>query len=213
MRFKRNQVEEAIALLVEPGSPKPSSEMRTRLKRLLETDRGLGRNKRSADPEIANFAFYRVDASGRGFENWFSEYEAFALLTGLRLMRHGWPQGFAVTVLRRVKPELERHHGRILKQDPAVLFDEQQIRQRAQPGDLVVENTDPVLLAIASKDQEDGSGPNAVTICRGQGELVSFIRGQGVGQAWTAFELVNSAHDLASALAKTLPRKRGRPSH
>ena len=52
--FKRNQVEEAIALVFEPGSAKPSSEMRTRLKRLLETDRGLGRSKHSADLESAN---------------------------------------------------------------------------------------------------------------------------------------------------------------
>jgi hypothetical protein len=72
--FKRNQVEEAIAIVLEPGLAKPSSEMRTRLKRLLETDRSLGRSKRSADPERANFA---LDAPGRGIENWFTGYEAF----------------------------------------------------------------------------------------------------------------------------------------
>ena len=46
------------------------------------------RNKRSADPERANFAFYSMDAPGRGIEIWFSEYVAFALLVGLRLMQH-----------------------------------------------------------------------------------------------------------------------------
>ena len=55
--FKRNQVEEAIACVLEPGSARPSSEMRTRLRRLLETDRALGRSKCSGDPERANFAF------------------------------------------------------------------------------------------------------------------------------------------------------------
>ena len=60
--FKRNQVEEAIACVLEPGSAKPSSEMRTRLRRLLETDRALGRSKRSPDPERANFAFSGMDA-------------------------------------------------------------------------------------------------------------------------------------------------------
>ena len=59
--------------------------------------------------ERANFAFYSLDAPGRGGENWFSDYDAFALLIGLQLMRHGWTQGFAVAVLRRVKPELERY--------------------------------------------------------------------------------------------------------
>ena len=60
--FKRNQVEEAIALVLEPGSIGPSMELCTRIKRLLDTDRNLGRNKRSNDPEHANFAFYSVDA-------------------------------------------------------------------------------------------------------------------------------------------------------
>src|SRR6516225_7602903 len=121
--YKRNQVEEAIAIVLEPGSTRLSSEIRTRLKRLLETDRNLGRSKRSADPERANFAFYGMEAPGRGLENWFTGYEAFALLTGLRLMRDGWPQGLVVAVLRRVKPDLERHHARIVRQNPTVLFD------------------------------------------------------------------------------------------
>jgi hypothetical protein len=73
--FKRNQVEEAIAVVLEPGAAKLSSETRTRLKRLLETDRNLGRSKRSADPERANFAFHSMDAPGRGLENWFSGYD------------------------------------------------------------------------------------------------------------------------------------------
>ena len=98
MRFKRNQVEAAISRVLEGDLVKPSSELRTRLKRLLDTDRGLGRNKRSADPGLANFAFYSENAPGRGAEIWFSTSEAFALLTALRLMQHGWPQGFAVSI-------------------------------------------------------------------------------------------------------------------
>jgi len=121
--FKRNQVEEAIAGVFE-ASATLSSESRTRLKRLLDTDRRLGRSKRSVDPERANFAFYSVDSPGRGVEVWFSNYEAFALLVGLQLMRHGWPQGFAVGVLRRVRPDLERQHARILSLDPADLFNQ-----------------------------------------------------------------------------------------
>jgi len=209
--FKRNQIEEAIAHVFEPGLAKPSSEMRTRVKRLLETDRGLGRNKRSADPESANFAFYSMDAPGRGVENWFSGYEAFALLIGLRLMRLDWPQGLAVAVLRRVKPELKKHHARILTQDPAVLSDEQR-RQRAKPGDLDVDNPDPVFLAINSTDRKDRSGSNPAAICRGQNELMRFIKAQGVGQTCTVLELGNSVHALSSVLSKTTPRKRGRGS-
>jgi hypothetical protein len=210
--FKRSQVEEAIAIVLEPGSAKPSSEMRTRLKRLLETDRSLGRNKRSTDPERANFAFHGMDQPGRGLENWFTGYEAFALLTGLRLMRHGWPQGLAVTALRRVKPDLERHHARILKWDPAVLFNDDQIRQQAKPGDLAVSNIEPVYLVMNSKDREDRAGSSPAAICQGQAELMRFINSWGPGQTWTVMELGTSIHALSLGLARTVPRKRGRGS-
>ena len=209
--FKRNQVEEAIACVLEAGSTKPSPEMRTRLKRLLETDRALGRSKRSPDPEKANFAFSGMDAPGRGLENWFTAYEAFALLTGLRLMRDGWPQGLVVSVLRRVKPDLEQHHSRILSQNPTVL-DADDIRQQARPGDLAVSNPDPVFLAINSKDRERDTGPNPAAICQGQAELMGFIKTWGLGQTWTVMELGTSIQALSVALAKTEPRKRGRGS-
>jgi hypothetical protein len=209
--FKRNQIEEAIAGVLEPGSAKPSSEMRTRLKRLLGTDRALGRSKRSSDPEKANFAFSGMDAPGRGLENWFTAYEAFALLTGLRLMRDGWPQGLVVSVLRRVKPDLERHHSRILSRDPTLL-DDNHIRQQTRPGDLAVSNPDPVFLAINSKDRERDTGPNPAAICQGQAELMSFIKSCGTGESWIVTELGTSIQALSVALAKTEPRKRGRRS-
>ncbi len=211
--FKRNQVEEAIAIVLEPGSAKPSSETHTRLKRLLETDRSLGRSKRSADPERANFAFHSMDAPGRGLENWFTGYEAFALLTGLRLMRDGWPQGLAVAALRRVRPDLERHQARILRQDPTVLFNQALLWQHAKPGDLAVSNIDPVFLVINSKDQGDRVVANPAAICQGQAELMRFIKGSGPGQTWTVMELGTSVQALSLALAKTVPRKRGRAKY
>jgi len=210
--FKRNQVEEAIASVLEPGSAKPSSEMRTRLKRLLETDRALGRSKRSPDPERANFAFSGMDAPGRGFENWFTGYEVFALLTGLRLMRDRWPQGLVVAVLRRVKPDLERHHARVLRQKLSNLFDHERIRQQARLGDLAVSNTAPVFLVINSKDREHDTGANRAANCQGQAELMGLIKARGSGQTWTVMELGTSIHALSTALTKTEPRKRGRAS-
>lgn len=207
--YKRNQVEEAIARVLEGGPAKPSSELRIRLKRLLDTDRGLGRAKRSADPERGNYGFYSEDAPGRGVEVWFSGYEAFALLVGLRLMQHGWPQGFAVGVLRRLRSELEKQHARILRQDPSELFDQQRIRERAKPGALGVYSTDPVFLVIQRR--EDGSGPISSTVCCGEEELMPVLRA-GVGIASTTFELTYSIHALSWALAKTMPRKRGRAS-
>ena len=86
MSYKRNQIEEAI----------DSSELGTRIKRLLELDRSLGRKLRSKDAEQANFAFFSEEQPGTGADISFSEYEAFALLNGLKIMGHGWPRGFAV---------------------------------------------------------------------------------------------------------------------
>jgi len=97
-----------------------------------------------------------------------------------------------------------------LKQNPAVLFDEQLIWRRAKPGAFAVQNTDPVFLAIISRDRDDRLDPNPAAICRGQDQLMRFIKAQGVGKAWTMFELVNSVHALSIALAKTRPRRRGR---
>ena len=121
--------------MLEPVDGRPSVELCTRIKRLLDTDRSLGRNKRSNDPERADFAFYSIDAGGRGTENWFSDHEAFALLRP-GLMRQGWPQGYVVAVLRRVKRELQRHYGRVLKQNPVNPFKDQKSEQQARAGDI-----------------------------------------------------------------------------
>jgi hypothetical protein len=214
LEYKRNQIEEAISAVLDPRAQQPTSELRTRIKRLLETDRALGRVPRSADPERANYAFYSSDAPGSGVEVWFSEYEAFALLNGLRLMAHGWPQGFAASVMRRVRPELERQHARILKQDARLLFDKEAIRQNAKAGDMAFDNTDPVLLAIVSKSgaaaNEQGE-PHGCEICRGPKEAMKFAWEASTGAgAWTMFELATIAHKFSAALASTEPRHRGR---
>ncbi len=210
--YKRNQVEEAIARTFEERSAKPSSELRTRVKRLLDTDRGHARNTRSADPAKANYAFYSSDSPGRGVEIWFSEYEAFALQTGLRLLQHGWPQSFVVDVLRRIRPDLEIQYARILKQDPKSLFDENMIRQNARPGALYVDNTDPVFLTIVSRKEsssEDDVKVPPCRICRGMKEVSDFLK-QEKARSYTMFDVVHAAHALSSELSKAQPRKRGR---
>ena len=92
MSYKRNQIEEAIARILAPKCEKPPSELRTRIKRLLDLDRSIGRKPRSKDAEEANFGFFSAEAPGTGADISFSEYEAFALLNGLRIMGHGWPR-------------------------------------------------------------------------------------------------------------------------
>src|SRR5712691_5587975 len=189
MRYKRNQVEEAISRVSNPLSPRPDSELRTRLKRLLDTDRALGRSKRSQDPGQQDFAFYSMDAPGRGAEIWFSEYEAFGLFTALRLMHSGFPQGLAVVLMRHVRTDLEKQHAWILKQHPARPFDQRVIDQQLKPGDLYVGNPDPMFLAITAGERNHLSEPFSYGICRGQAQLMDLIlRASRVGLSWTVLE-------------------------
>ncbi|SRR6266851_2526773 len=212
MSYKRNQIEEAIARIFDPNCEQPPSELRTRIKRLLELDRSIVRRLGSKDAEEANFGFFSEEAPGTGADILFSEYEAFALLNGLRIMEHGWPQGFAVSIMRRVRPDLEREHARILRQHPDKLFDQQAIRARARPGDIAVDNVDPVFLTVASKAQrapDDGQTAPLSAVCHGMERVSKFIRHVGASSV-TMFEVATLAHRLRQELMKTEPRRRGR---
>jgi hypothetical protein len=81
---------------------------------------------------------------------WFSPYEAFALLLGLLLLEHRWPQQTAVRIMRQARPMLEPEHARILSLDPKVLFDENNPEEQAAPGAMAVGSLAPVFLAIVS---------------------------------------------------------------
>jgi hypothetical protein len=212
MSFKRNQIEEAIARVFVPNCEKVPSEMRTRIKRLLDLDRSIGRKLRSKDAEEANFGFFSGEAPGTGADVSFSEYEVFALLNGLRIMNHGWPQNFAVSIMRRVRLDLEREHARILRQDPDKLFDQGAIRAAALPGAIAVDNTDPVFLTLASKEErapDEAQTPPFSAVCRGLGTVSQFMCDK---DAWsvTLFEVATLAHRLHQELRKTEPRPRGR---
>lgn len=211
-KFKRNQIEQALSRIFEERTTGPSSQLRTRIKRLLVLDRELGPNSRARDLELANYAFYSDASPGKGVEVWFSDYEAFALLTALKLLDHGWPQSLPVSIMRLIRPQLEEQHRRILKQDPAALFDENLIRKDARPGDLYVDNTDPVFLTIVSgkvQAERDSAGSPSCSVCRGMTEVAAFLR-QQVARSWTLLELAGPAHALSTHLQESLPRTRGR---
>ena len=211
MTFKRNQVEEAIAHLFEPNSQDPPSDLRMRIKRLLEIDRAAGRNVRSKNAEEANFAFFSDEAHGSGADVSFSEYEAFALVNALILMAHRWPASFAVSVMRRVRRDLEKEHGRILQQDPDKLFDEKAIRERPRPGALPFDNTDPVFIALAPKmsPADETQAAPACAVCHGEKKVGDFVRETGAASV-SMFEVVTLAHSLNQELLKTAPSHRGR---
>ena len=209
LRYKRNQVEEAIAAALDRRNADVASELRIRIKRLLETDRALGREPR------AFYAFYTSEAPGRGLEVWFSDYEAFALLIGLLLMQHRWPQGTAVRLMREARPTLEPEHARILAQDRDELFDPAQIEAHAAPGMIAVATTRPVFLAVVTAGRSEAAKAegalHVVRVCRSEADLMRFMRQQAPpGMSTTAIEVASLAHRLADRLARTEPKRRGR---
>jgi hypothetical protein len=214
LEYKRNQVEQAIAGVLEPKSLEAAPELKTRMKRLLDADRALGRAKRASSVEETNYAFYSGNPPGSGVEVWFSSYEAFALLNGLRLMEHGWPQGLAVSILRRVRNDLESEHTRILKLDVRTLFDEKAIKRAAKEGDFAFDNSAPAFLAIVSKSCLGPIAERAVLdyrVCEGTSETMKWISKTTKGSyGFSMFELVSVAHALKNKLAQTEPRHRGR---
>lgn len=214
--YKRNQIEEAIAAALQQADREPAADLRIRLKRLLDTDTILGRKEGGHAPE-QGFAFSTGERPGRGVEVWFSPYEAFALLLGLLLLEHRWPQQTAVRIMRQARPTLEPEHARVLSLDAAALFDQAEIERHAAPGSIAVGSAEPVFLAVVSGGRAESLDPEAlplaVQVCRGEANLMRFWRERApVGTSMTVLELTAPAHLLACCLDQTKPRTRGRPS-
>ena len=201
MLYKRNQLEEAFSGLLEPKARQPSSELRTRLKRLLEIDRALGRSPRSNDLTLSQYAFFGDDPPGRGVEIQYSEYEGFALYTALQLMKHGWTQAVVVSILRRARPELEWHHARILRNETELIG-------------VSLEGKAPVLVVVtnAGKPPDFDEEAFACAVREGYRKAMEWTwEHSKPGYGFAVFELAVNAQRLAAQLAKTEPRHRGRP--
>jgi hypothetical protein len=203
--YKRNQVEDAFGGLSGDGLGRPSTELLTRTKRLLDTDRALGLRSRSDEPELQRYAFFSSASPGKGAEVEFSNYEAFALLIGLQMLNHKWPQKYVVETLRRLRPTLQKQHRKILNQDPVKLFDERQIGLSARAGDLASVTTTPVFLLIWS---DQGTSPCAEVFDDPGAAYARILEKAGRSSTW--IELTRLAHVLSDQLSKSLPRNRGR---
>lgn len=207
--YKRNQVEDAIVAQLGAEDTKSRADVVMRVKRLLDTDRALGERPKSDKPELASYAFFSGDAPGKGGDIQFSEYESFVLLIGLQMLNHKWPQKFVVESLRGIRPKLERQHRKIMRLDRTKVFDPDQIRLQAKPGNPVLATTSPVFLLIWS-DQRMAEDP-APMMEIFEDYSAAFARGlEKAGRSTTWLELTRSAHALSEQLSKSLPRKRGR---
>jgi hypothetical protein len=213
MEFKRNQVEEAIFRTFGAREER-RNELKFRIKRLLVTDRRLGRNVKSAKKEDQHYAFFGQEPPGSGHEVMFTGYQAFALLAAVILLEHGLPQASVVRVMRRVHRQFEAAHRDIMRKDPRTLFDREAILKKASPGMIAINNTDPVFLVFVrlTASSFDGQhGSSAAAVCRGPDQLQAFIKRHFVpGTGATFFEFASLMHELAAHLSQTFPVKRGR---
>jgi hypothetical protein len=115
--------------------------------------------------------------------------------------------------MRRLRPGLEREHARILRQDPAKLFNLEPSRAKAKPGDLVADNSDPVFVTVVSQvyrpPQESSSSIPPCAVCRGFPEAMRFSHQMGgAGTTTTMFEIATPAHKLHQQLALETARQR-----
>ena len=204
--YKRNQIEDAIARLGGGPSAKPRTELLTRIKRLLDTDRAL---EVLPQPELSKHAFFSGRSPGKGTEVQFSGYEAFALLIGLQLLNHSWPQKFVVELMRRLRPELERVHRKILRLNPADVL-ENQGALRARPGDLplAMGSSRVFLLIWSDQGTVENPAPSAEIFEDYRAAFKRSLEKPGRSSTW--IELTRPAHLLAEQLSKTVPRRRGR---
>ena len=165
MAYKRNQIEEAIFRTFGAREER-RNELKFRIKRLLVTDRRLGRNTRSPKEEDQDYAFFGQEPPGSGNEILFTTYQAFALLTAVILLEHGLPQASVVRVMRRVRRQFEAAHADIMRKDPCTLFDQQAILAQAKPGMIATNNTDPVFLVFVRLTASSVDEQTAVALWR-----------------------------------------------
>jgi hypothetical protein len=210
VRYKRNQVEEAVVRTLGAEGARVY-ELKLKMKRLLVTDRRLGRGKRSNDKADHRYAFYSQRPQGSGVEVMFTGYEAFALLAALIVLEHGLPQAKVVSILQEIRSNFEAAHRDTLQKDPKELFNPQLVRSMARSGLLAVDNTAPVFLAFVKLDIGKGRMRAFIAVCRGLDGLGEFLRDHSIpGSGATHFEFARLIHTLADNLSQTRPIKRGR---
>jgi hypothetical protein len=213
MRYKLNQVEQAIFRTFGARDARVD-ELRFRLKRLLVTDRRLGRDVKSGETADHQYASYSQEPPGSGIEVMFSGYEAFALLAAITLLEHGLPQARVVRVMRQARRQLEAAHAQCLAKDRRKIFDQKAILAQAKPGILAINTADPVYLVFVRLTEPsvgDHSGGAPVAVCRSQDGWMAFMRKHSdLGPGVTLFEFSGRIHTFAANLSQTRPAKRGR---
>lgn len=122
--FRRREIERAFwGLKTKKRRPPPMpAEFATRLRRLLEIDRGVD----LPEAEAADYAFSEDAPGGKGHEAVFSRFDMLMLWLGLELVEMGFKQQEVVEQLRFARPLLKRALGPDLRgvaaDDPALFL-------------------------------------------------------------------------------------------
>jgi hypothetical protein len=204
--YKRNQLEGAVIQTLG-ATDAQARDLKLKIKRLLLTDRRLGRSKRSGRGD--HYAFYTGKPQGTGTEVLFTGYEVFAVMAAVIVLQHGIPQAKVVSILQEVRSDFEAAHRDTLQMDLKVLFDPRAVQKL--PGLIAVDNTAPVFLAFVKLDIGKGRVHAFISVCRGLDELGKFLKEHSiVGSGSTYFEFTRLIRTLAANLSQTRPIKRGR---
>ena len=128
--YKRGQVEWALWRFFLQGrqvGSEPQKVFLTRIKRLLELDRGEDLGAKTETPH-ARFVFADAAPEGKGTDVGFRPFNAFCLALALDLLDTGFKQSEIVFLLRHIRDDLETWFERILRSPPSG-------RQRIRPKD------------------------------------------------------------------------------
>ena len=85
----------------------------------------------------------------------FTGYEAFALLAAIMLLEQGIPQATVVSIMRKLRSDLEAAHRETLKKDARALSDPKADQALAKPGMIGSDSSDTVFLAIVKLPSSD----------------------------------------------------------
>jgi hypothetical protein len=212
MNFKRNQIEEAVYQTMDDSAGLPSPAFQASTKRLLDLDRKTPLTGRAGAPAMTGFAFFSSPGEGSGIEITYSEYEAFALLAGLRLLEHEWPQGFVVKILREIRSPFEKEHRRIMRLDRMKLFDPKRVWETTMSGAFDAGTSEPAFLMTVSdmRARKPNTEPYAKVFKDSRSAFEFQLEMPGRSCTW--LELTKPAWTLHDNLARTFPRSRGRRS-
>ena len=119
--YGRGQVEWALWRFFLQGrqvGPEQQKVFLTRIKRLLELDRGEDLGAKTETPH-ARFAFADAAPEGKGTDVDFRPFNAFCLALALDLLDTGFKQSEIVFLLRHIRDDLETWFERILLSPPS----------------------------------------------------------------------------------------------